>query len=148
MRLIKHGGGKVPSYRLIDLEGIGPANSRKMDAAKVKTTRGLLAKGGTPRGRKELAAQSGVSESVILRWVNMADLFRIKGVGTQYSELLEKAGVDTVKELRTRNAANLVASLQKANEAGGRRLVRALPGLKRAQSWIAEAKKLKPAITY
>ena len=138
----------MQSYRLIDLEGIGPAYGRKMDAAKVKTTRSLLQKGGTPKGRKELAERTGVSESVILKWVNLADLFRINGIGTQYSELLEKAGVDTVKELRTRNAANLVASLQKANEAGGRRLVRVVPGLKRAQTWIAEAKKLKPAVTY
>ena len=138
----------MPSYRLIDLEGIGPANSRKMDEAKIKTVRGLLQKGGTPKGRKELAQSTGISESVILKWVNFADLFRINGIGTQYSELLEKAGVDTVKELRTRNAENLVASLKKANEAGGRRLVRGVPGLKRARTWIAEAKKLKPAVTY
>jgi predicted flap endonuclease-1-like 5' DNA nuclease len=138
----------MPSYRLIDLEGIGPANSRKMDEARIKTVRGLLQKGGTPKGRKELAERTGISESVILRWVNMADLFRINGIGTQYAELLEKAGVDTVKELRTRNATNLVASMQKANEAGGRRLVRLVPGLKRAQTWISEAKKLKPAVTY
>lgn len=138
----------MPSYRLIDLEGIGPANSRKMADAKIKTMRGLLQKGGTPRGRKELAQQTGISESVILKWVNLADLFRVNGIGTQYSELLEKAGVDTVKELRTRNAPNLVASLQKANESGGRRLVRSVPGLKRVQTWIAEAKILKPAITY
>jgi predicted flap endonuclease-1-like 5' DNA nuclease len=138
----------MQSYRLVNLEGIGPANSRKMDEAKIKTVHGLLQKGGTPKGRKELAQQTGISEAVILKWVNFADLFRINGIGTQYSELLEKAGVDTVKELRTRNAANLVASLKKANEAGGRRLVRVVPGLKRAQTWIDEAKKLKPAVTY
>ncbi len=139
----------MPSYRLIDLEGIGPSYGRKMDeTARVKTTRGLLEKGGTPKGRKDLAEQTGFNEHLILKWVNMADLFRINGVGTQYAELLEKAGVDTVKELRTRNPENLVESLKKANEAGGRRLVRLVPGLKQAKKWVAEAKKLAPAVSY
>ncbi len=137
----------MPNYALMQIEGIGAANSAKMKKAKVRTTRGLLKKGATPKGRKELAAQSGVSQAVILKWVNMADLFRVKGIGKQYSELLEKAGVDTVKELRTRKAEHLVASLAKANS-GSRRLVRQLPGLKRCQSWINEAKKLPPAVTY
>lgn len=100
------------------------------------------------RGRKELAEQIGISESVILTWVNMADLFRVRGVGKQYAELLEKAGVDTVKELRNRRADNLVAKLAAANTVGGRKRVRQLPGLKRVQSWIDEAKKLSPAVTY
>jgi predicted flap endonuclease-1-like 5' DNA nuclease len=138
----------MPNYRLIEIEGIGPAMTRKMDAAKIKTMRGLLKKGATPKGREEMAQQTGISEASILKWVNMADLFRINGVGKQYSELLEKAGVDTVKELRNRRADHLAASLVKANEAGGRRLVRQLPGLKRVENWIAEAKKLPPAVFY
>ena len=82
------------------------ANSTKMEKAKIQTVRGLLKRGGTAKGRKELAEKTGISESVILKWVNMADLFRVKGIGKQYAELLEKAGVDTVKELRTRRASS------------------------------------------
>jgi predicted flap endonuclease-1-like 5' DNA nuclease len=137
----------MPNYSLVQIEGIGAANSRKMKMAKVGTTSSLLKKGATPKGRKELAKSSGVSESVILKWVNMADLFRVKGIGKQYSELLEKAGVDTVKELRNRLPDNLAASLEKANS-GPRRLVRQLPGVKRCRSWINAAKKLPPAVTY
>jgi len=136
------------NYRLKEIEGIGPANSSKMQSAKVLTVQGLLKKGGTPKGRKELAERTKLSESVILKWVNMADLFRVKGVGKQYAELLEKAGVDTVKELRNRRADNLVAKMAETNAAGGRRIVRQLPGLKRVQSWIDEAKKLPPAVSY
>jgi predicted flap endonuclease-1-like 5' DNA nuclease len=138
----------MPNYNLKQIEGIGPANSRKMERAKIQTVRGLLKRGGTPKGRKELAQQTGINEAVILKWVNMADLFRVKGVGKQYAELLEKAGVDTVKELRTRRADNLAPKLEEANQVGGRRLVRQLPGVKRVQSWIDEAKKLPPAVTY
>lgn len=136
------------NYTLKEIEGIGAANSSRMQSAKVLTVQGLLKKGATPRGRKELAEQSGLSESVILKWVNMADLFRVNGVGKQYAELLEKAGVDTVKELRNRRADNLVAKMAETNAAGGRRIVRQLPGLKRVQSWIDEAKKLPPAVSY
>ena len=136
------------NYKLKEIEGIGPANSSRMQTAKVLTVQGLLKKGGTPRGRKELAEKSGLSESVILKWVNMADLFRINGVGKQYAELLEKAGVDTVKELRNRRADNLVAKLAEVNAAGSRRLVRQLPGMKRVQGWIDEAKRLPPAVSY
>jgi len=139
---------KVVNYRLKEIEGIGPANSNKMQTAKVLTIQGLLKKGGTPKGRKELAEKTGLSESVILTWVNMADLFRINGVGKQYAELLEKAGVDTVKELRNRRADNLAAKLAEVNPAGGRRICGQLPGLKRVQSWIDEAKKLPPAVSY
>jgi len=138
----------MPNYTLSQIEGIGPANSKKMQKAKVQTVRGLLKRGATPKGRKELALQSGVSEAVILKWVNMADLFRVNGIGKQYAELLEKAGVDTVKELRTRRADKLIAALEAANGAGARRLVRLLPGQKRVQGWIDEAKKLAPAVFY
>jgi len=138
----------MPNYPLAQIDGLGPANSKKMQKAKVQTVRGLLKRGATPKGRKELALQSGVSEAVILKWVNMADLFRVNGIGKQYAELLEKAGVDTVKELRTRRADKLIAALEAANGAGARRLVRLLPGQKRVQGWIDEAKKLAPAVFY
>lgn len=138
----------MPNYSLMQVEGIGPANSKKMGKVKIQTVRGLLKRGGTPKGRKELAQQTGISEAVILKWVNMADLFRVNGIGTQYAELLEKAGVDTVKELRTRKADNLVAKLAESNKVGNRKLVRQLPGLKRVQGWIDEAKKLPRAVSY
>ena len=138
----------MPNYKLSKIEGIGPAQSKKMQVAKIQTVRGLLQKGATPKGRKELAEKTGIDEAVILKWVNMADLFRVKGIGEQYSELLEKAGVDTVKELRNRRADNLVAKLAEVNKVGGRKMVRQLPGLKRVQGWIDEAKKLSPVVRY
>lgn len=138
----------MANYRLRELEGVGPVNSQKMDGVNVRNVEDLLKRGATPKGREELAQQSGISSAVILKWVNMADLFRVKGIGKQYSELLEKAGVDTVKELRNRRADNLTAALKQANEAGGRRLVRLLPGQKRVQAWIDEAQKLPPAVFY
>ena len=95
----------------------------------------------------ELAEKSGIDDSMILKWVNMADLYRVNGVGSEYSELLEKAGVDTVKELRNRNAENLLAKMKEINSQG-KALVRQLPGLKRVQSWIENAKKLDPMVTY
>ncbi len=136
------------NYKVADIEGIGPANSKKLAKAGIKTVNGLLQKGATPKGRKEIAAATGIDESVILKWVNMADLYRIKGIGKQYAELLEKAGVDTVKELKQRKADNLMAKLAEVNSAGKKRIVRVLPGLKRVQAWIDEAKKSTYTITY
>jgi predicted flap endonuclease-1-like 5' DNA nuclease len=136
------------NYKIADIEGIGASMTQKLKKAGVKTVQGLLKAGATKKGRKELAEASGIDESVILKWVNMADLYRVKGIGKQYSELLEKAGVDTVKELRTRKAENLVAKIAESNAAGKKRMVRLLPGLKRVESWIEEAKKLEPMVTY
>ncbi|MDX2480111.1 MAG: DUF4332 domain-containing protein, partial [Desulfuromusa sp.] len=119
----------------------------KLKKANVGSLNALLNAGCTKKGRKELAEKSGIDEKVILKWVNLADLFRVKGVGTQYSELLEKAGVDTVKELRNRNPENLHAKMIEVNSAG-RALVRQLPGLKVVENWVAEAKKVEPMVTY
>jgi predicted flap endonuclease-1-like 5' DNA nuclease len=138
----------MPNYKLVEIEGIGPANSKKMNKANIKTVRGLLKKGATRKGRKELVAQTGIKSSVILKWVNMSDLFRIKGIGKQYAELLEKAGVDTVKELKMRKPDHLLAQMEKINNAGKKRLVQALPGLKRVKSWVTQAQKLPPMISY
>ncbi len=138
----------MPNYKLIEIEGIGAAMSKKMDKAQVKTVRGLLKKGATRKGRKELAKATGIKESVILQWVNMSDLFRIRGIGKQYAELLEKAGVDTVKELKLRKPDHLLAQMDKINSAGKKRLVRALPGLKRVKSWVSQAQKLPAIVTY
>lgn len=128
------------------IEGIGPANAAKLRQAGVRSVSSLLKKGATPAGRREIAEKSGVSEAQVLKWVNMADLFRIKGVSTQYAELLEAAGVDTVKELATRNPENLHRTLAEVNKA--RRLVRVLPSQRMVASWVEQAKNLPRAISY
>jgi predicted flap endonuclease-1-like 5' DNA nuclease len=133
-------------YQIIDIEGIGPAFTKKLKAIGINRTDQLLERGKTPKGRKELAAQSGIDEKKILKWCNMADLMRIKGVAEEYSELLEAAGVDTVKELRNRKAGNLAMALKEAN--AKKKLVRLVPGEKSVSKWVAEAKTLKPMMTY
>ena len=136
------------NYTITHIEGIGAAMTKKLDKAGIKSVQGLLKKGATKKGRKEIAEAAGIDEAVILKWVNMADLYRVKGIGKQYAEILEKAGVDTVKELKMRRADNLLAKMAEVNKAGSKRLVRLLPGLKRVEAWIEEAKKLPPVVTY
>ncbi len=136
------------NYKITDIEGVGAAMTKKLEKASIKSVQGLLKKGATKKGRKEIADATGIDESVVLKWVNMADLYRVKGIGKQYAELLEKAGVDTVKELKMRKADNLLAKMAEVNKAGSKRLVRLLPGLKRVAAWIEEAKKLPPMVTY
>lgn len=128
------------------IEGIGPAYAEKLKAAGISTTEKLLEKGASRTGRKHLAEETGIEGKRILRWVNMADLFRIKGVGEEFSDLLEAAGVDTVKELRNRNPENLFKRIQEVNEE--KKLVRQTPGLAKIQDFIAQAKELEPVITY
>jgi predicted flap endonuclease-1-like 5' DNA nuclease len=138
----------MADYAIKEIEGIGEAYASKLQEAGIKTVAALLDRGKTPRGRKDLAADTGIDAKLILKWVNMSDLFRVKGIGPEYSELLEKAGVDTVKELRNRVPENLHAKLEEANTSSGRPLVRALPSLKAVQSWIQEAKQMEPMVTY
>ena len=138
----------MAGYPIIDIEGIGETYAPKLQEVGVKTVAGLLERGKTPKGRKELAESTGINEKLILKWVNMGDLFRVKGIGPEYSELLEKAGVDTVKELRRRVPKNLHAKLAEANSSTSRPLVRALPSLKAVQSWVEAAKQLEPVVTY
>lgn len=134
------------SYTITKIEGIGPAYGSKLNVAGIKTTGALLKRCGDRQGRQDVAGATGLDESLILKWTNMADLMRIKGVGEEYSELLEAAGVDTVKELATRNPANLTTAMAEANE--GRRLVRLVPGESAVTSWVNQAKEMKPGITY
>lgn len=136
----------MSSYPIATIEGIGAAYARRLAAVGVTTTRGLLDRARDPKGRKALAADSGIDEDRILKWANMADLMRVKGIGEEYSELLEAAGVDTVKELRTRKAENLAAKIAEVNAA--RKLVRAVPGPKLVARWIDGAKTLAPLLTY
>ncbi len=132
--------------KIIDVEGIGPVYTQRLTAIGVKTTNNLLKKGATPAGREELAQKAGISADLILEWVNHADLFRIKGVGEEYSDLLEAAGVDTVPELAQRNADNLYTALKQTNEM--KKLVRQLPSARQVADWVDQAKKLPRMIHY
>lgn len=133
-------------YPIETIEGIGPAYAKKMRAAGIKTCERLLDWGATPKGRKEIAEATGFDAKVILKWVNFSDLMRINGVGEEYSELLEAAGVDTVKELRNRNAANLADKMAEVNAA--KKLVRSVPSEKRVTGWVEQAKGLPPKVSY
>lgn len=132
--------------KIEEIEGIGATYAEKLAGAGVTTVEGLLEAGAKPVGRKALEDKTGVSGKLILRWVNMADLFRIKGVGEEYSDLLEAAGVDTVPELAQRSAANLHAKMVEVNEA--KKLVRALPGESQVADWVTQAKDLPRAVHY
>ena len=128
------------------VEGIGPVNAGKLRNAGVGSTESLLSLGGTAAGRKELAKNAGVSEKLILEWVNHVDLFRIKGVGEEYADLLEEAGVDTVVELAQRRADNLLKKMEEVNES--KNLVNKMPALSQVEDWVAQAKKLPRAVSY
>lgn len=132
--------------KLTEIEGIGPVYAGKLAEEGVKTVEHLLEKGATRKGRKALEDATGISGKLILRWVNMADLFRIKGIGEEYADLLEAAGVDTVKELATRNAKNLQDKLEEVN--AERKRVKAVPGEKTVESWVAQAKELPAVVEY
>lgn len=134
------------AYKIIDLEGIGPVYAEKLVAAGVVTADDLLEKCAAPKGRKELAEATGITEKLILKWTNYADMFRIHGVGPQFAELLEAAGVDTVKELAHRVPANLAAKMAEVNEE--KKLVRRVPVESELQKMIDEAKTLPGVITY
>lgn len=128
------------------IEGVGPVYASKLQQAGIPDTDALLSMGSTPRGREEIAAKSGITKTLILEWVNHVDLFRIKGVGEEYADLLEEAGVDTVVELANRRADNLAAKLAAVNEE--KRLVRVLPAQSQIGDWITQAKQLPRVVTY
>jgi predicted flap endonuclease-1-like 5' DNA nuclease len=132
--------------KLAKVEGIGSVYAKKLKKAGVRSTNSLLQLGATPKGRKELATNSGLTPKVILEWVNHVDLFRIKGVGEEYADLLEEAGVDTVVELAQRTAPNLHDALVKTNMK--KKLVRQLPSAKQVANWVRQAKKLPRKVSY
>lgn len=132
------------AYKVVDIEGVGPNYAAKLEAQGVFTTDDLLEKGGTKKGRTALAQGTEIPESLILTWVNHADLHRIKGVAGQIAELLEAAGVDTVKELSTRNAVNLHAKLLETNDQFG--LSGKVPGPESLQEMIDQAKTLEQKV--
>ncbi|HTO99918.1 MAG TPA: DUF4332 domain-containing protein [Anaerolineales bacterium] len=128
------------------IEGIGDAYYEKLRQAGIRNVDDLLDKGCNPQGRKAMAEQTGISEKLLLRWVNQADMYRIRGIGKEYAELLEAAGVDTVPELAQRVPANLLEKMGTTNEQ--RKMVRHLPALTRVESWVAQARELPRKITY
>jgi len=134
------------SKTITDIEGIGPANQKKLAKAGVRSVEGLLKEGATKSGRKKIAEASGIDEKKVLDYVNMADLFRIKGIASQFAELLKAAGVDTVKELRNRKPENLHAKLLETNEA--KKLTRVVPGVKQVADFVEQAKSLDPIVKY
>lgn len=134
------------NYKIVEVEGIGPVYAEKLQAAGIPDIETLLAKCAKPAGRKELAEATEISPKLILTWANHADLMRINGVGPQFSELLEAAGVDTVKELRHRVAANLAAKVAEVNEE--KHLCGRVPAEVEIQKMIDQAKELPPRMTY
>ena len=132
--------------KIIDVEGIGPVYAKKLIDIGITTTNKLLKRGATPQGRQEIAEKAGITGTLILEWVNHADLHRIKGVAEEYSDLLEEAGVDTVPELAQRNPENLYPKLVEVNQQ--KRLVRQLPSQRQIADWVAQAKVLPRKIFY
>jgi predicted flap endonuclease-1-like 5' DNA nuclease len=132
--------------KIIDVEGIGPVNSKKLEEIGVMTTDDLLMRGTTADAREELSTKAGIAPKLILEWVNLADLYRIKGVGQEYSDLLEEAGVDTVAELAKRVPENLHAKMLEVN--GVKKLVNRPPPLSVVKDWVEQAKKLKRVVEY
>lgn len=134
------------TYGIETIEGIGKVYGDKLREAGLKDTAALLKACAGPKDRAALAARTGISDALVLKFANRADLMRVKGIGEEYSDLLEAAGVDTVPELAQRNAANLHAALEAVNAA--KRLVRQTPAPKAVEGWIAAAKELPRALTY
>jgi len=134
------------SIKISDIEGIGPAIVKKLAKSNIRSVSGLLKSCASKKGRKQIAEESGIDEKQILKWVNMADLYRIKGVGSEYSELLEAAGVDTIKELRKRKPDNLHAKMLEVNSK--KKLVRQPPSIRFVTKWVSEAQTLEPLVSY
>lgn len=132
--------------RILDVEGIGAVYAQKLASIGIKTTNKLLKMGATPQDREALAEKTGIDGGLLLEWINHADLFRIKGVGEEYSDLLEEAGVDTVPELAQRNPENLYATIQKTNQ--DKKLVRQLPSQRQVTDWVQQAKTMERKIHY
>ena len=133
-------------YKIEQIEGIGAAYAEKLNAAGIKTTEDLLEKCASRKGRLAIAEETGISAKLILKWTNHADIFRINGIAGQFAELLEAAGVDTVKEFRHRVPANLQPKLEAVN--AEKNLCNRVPSVTELEKMIAQAKELEPLITY
>lgn len=132
--------------KMVDIEGVGAKYAEKLAECGCKTQKDLLEKCAKPAGRKSLAAESGISDKLILKWTNRADLARVKGIGEEYADLLECAGVDTVPELAQRSPANLHKKMEEVN--AEKKLVRSLPSAGQVEKWVTEAKGMDRAIHY
>ena len=132
--------------KIVDIEGIGPVYAKKLGEIGIKTTDELLKAGAAVKTREELAEKTGIDKKLILEWVNLADLFRIKGIGSEYSDLLEEAGVDTVAELAKRVPENLHAKILEVNE--NKNLVNRPPPMSAVKDWVEQAKKLGRVVEY
>lgn len=132
--------------KIIQVEGIGEIYAKKLIDMGIRTTDALLSKGATPKGRDEIAEKTGISHSLILEWANHVDLYRIRGVGEEYSDLLEESGVDTVPELGQRNPENLYQKLGEVNNE--KKLVRKLPSQAQVKDWVEQAKQLPRKLVY
>lgn len=134
------------SYKIDEVEGIGPSYAGKLESADINTTDDLLKLCCDAKGRKATSEKTGISEKMLLEWANMADLMRVSGVGKQFAELLEASGVDTVKELRNRNAANLTEKMGEVNDE--KNLCNSNPAESVVSGWIEQAKTMDPLITH
>ena len=132
--------------KLSEIEGIGETFAQKLKASGITTQENLLESGSTPAGRKKIASESGISDKLILKWINRADLARISGIGGEYADLLECSGVDTVPELARRNPANLHTQMEIVNN--DKNLVRSLPAKTTVVDWVEQAKRMDRAIHY
>jgi predicted flap endonuclease-1-like 5' DNA nuclease len=140
-------GGDFVDYPIIEVEGIGPVYKEKLAELGINTTRELLERARTPSGREQLAEESDISEKLILEWANLADLMRVKGVGEEWSDLLEEVGVDTVPELAQRNPDNLWRTIEDL-DVSRTRLVRKKPTKDQVADWIEQAKGLERLLEY
>lgn len=136
----------MANYKIEDIEGIGPVIGQKMRDAGIKDTDSLLENTLTPKQRDELSQKVGLSAKQILKFANMVDLYRIHGIGSEFSELLQVAGVNTVLELAQRNATNLAQSLAETNEV--KKLTRRVPSEVEVTKWIEEAKTIPRKLEY
>ena len=134
------------AYKIDEIEGIGPSYAAKLNEVGINTTDDFLKLCCDAKGRESTAQKTGIAEKLILTWANMADLMRVNGIGRQYAEVLHAAGVDTIKELRTRNAENLAAAMKAANDA--KNLANANASASVVQDWIDKAKAMEPLITH
>lgn len=132
--------------KLSEIEGIGPAFEKKLKSAGIPSVENLLEKGASAKGRKQIAESTEIDATRILEWVNRADLFRIKGIGSEFSDLLEAAGVDSVPELSRRKPESLTKKLEEVN--AEKKLVRRTPSLSMVENWVAQAKKLPKVVTH
>ncbi len=132
--------------KLSTIEGIGEIYAGKLQAAGITSVESLLKQGASTAGRKSIAENAGVSDKLLLEWLNHADLMRVNGVGSEYADLLEAAGVDTVPELAQRNPDNLYAKMLEID--GEKHLVRRTPTAAQVADWVSQAKDLPRVITY